>query len=108
MCVNQVLFYCHKNEENGSFHRESEREKGQLYWGGGGESAESEMSPSFNLQAHRDPQPTVRFCLTASAALQRPGEDVAVQRKRLDLAEGKGCREGMGGVDQPTCSHLTL
>lgn len=69
--------------------------------GGGRESAESEMSPSFNLQAHRDPQPTVRFCLTASAALQRPGEDVAVQRKRMDLAEVKGCREGMGGLISP-------
>lgn len=53
------------------------------------------MSPSFNLQAHRDPQPTVRFCLTASAALQRPGEDVAVR----GLGRGQG--GGGGGRWRP-------
>lgn len=59
------------------------------------------MSPSFNLQAHRDPQPTVRFCLTASTALQRPGEDVAVQRKSRDLAGVQGCTEECVGGEEP-------
>lgn len=45
------------------------------------------MSPTFNLQAHRDPQPTVRLCLSAAAALQRPEEDAADHRKCRDLAQ---------------------
>lgn len=48
------------------------------------------MSPSSNLQAHRDPQPTVRLCLSASVALQRPEEDAAVHRKCRDLAQVGG------------------
>lgn len=60
------------------------------------------MSPSFNLQAHRDPQPTVRFCLTASAALPGPGGGRGGQRRSGDLAGVQGGEEecvcgGRGG-----------
>lgn len=58
----------------------------------GRESAESEMSPSFNLQAHRDPQPTVRSCLSAPVVLQRPEEDI--YRKCKDLAQVGGGGRG--------------
>lgn len=59
------------------------------------------MSPSSNLQAHRDPQPTVRLCLSASAALQRPEEDVAVHRKCRDLAQ-------VGGWGAKLCSRTVF